>query len=337
MGKRGQSIDQYLSSASARPASSNAFSYSKRTIASGGKIHPALNPAYGGFRYSKDPGDGKETVSITVALDVTGSNADNARQLWDKLPKMLALMNTALRADGHLNMQLAFVGDAYTDDYPLQLSQFESGGDIIEKWLNLAVLEGGGGGQAHESYELMLWALVNQNNLDAWTRGEKGKLIVIFDEMPYNHVSVSQLEAIYNNYVAAPKDDGVAISAMQQSRSLDEVVLPRENITIEDMARQVQEKYDCWFIICGQSSYYRTEETIPIWRELFGPERVIKLEDPNDIAECAAGLVAMNAGISRRRVTEQLQQLGAGDSVIKTLLNVSTSIVPTTNSNIQVL
>ena len=75
------------------------------------------------------------------------------------------------------------IGDAQSDRVRLQVGQFESDNRMDDQ-LRTMFLEGGGGGQKSESYELATYFVARHTATDAWDkRGRKGYLFLIGDEM----------------------------------------------------------------------------------------------------------------------------------------------------------
>jgi hypothetical protein len=113
---------------------------------------------------AEDMKPGKKIVSksknpIIIALDVTGSNIDFARLVYDKLPMFYG----EIESKGYLtdfDICICAVGDAKYDDYPIQIGTPAKGIEI-DSWLEKIVLESGGGGNDHESYEIMAHYLAN--------------------------------------------------------------------------------------------------------------------------------------------------------------------------------
>jgi len=101
---------------------------------------------------------------IIIVLDVTGSNINFARLVYDKLPMFYG----EIESKGYLDdfdLCICAVGDAKCDDYPIQIGEFAKGLEI-DSWLEKIVLEGGGGGQQTESYELMAYYLLHSTVLE---------------------------------------------------------------------------------------------------------------------------------------------------------------------------
>jgi len=97
---------------------------------------------------------------IVIALDVTGSMGDSTKIMFDKMPMFWGQMEQK----GYLKdpaVSFAAIGDAYCDQAPLQITQFERA-KKIHPWLEKIWLEGGGGGQTMESYDLAALFYINR-------------------------------------------------------------------------------------------------------------------------------------------------------------------------------
>ena len=158
--------------------------------------HPLMNPLGVRARESRDGPAHPNSLGIVFALDVTGSMGD--------IPDMLArrelptFMNTVL-ALGIADPQVLFmaVGDATSDNAPLQVGQFESAAREMDQWLTWSFLEGGGGGSGEESYELALYFAARHTEMDCWVKRKKrGYLLMTGDENPYPRVSKQQASAL---------------------------------------------------------------------------------------------------------------------------------------------
>lgn len=118
-------------------------------LASG--LHPQMDIA-GKIRESRDSVEHPESLAIAVIFDVTGSMGSVPRVLQTKLGALMRLLIQKGYV-AHPQVLFGIVGDAYTDSVPLQIGQFESGLEMDDE-LGKFYLEGGGGGQVHETYEL---------------------------------------------------------------------------------------------------------------------------------------------------------------------------------------
>src|SRR6185369_14338805 len=118
---------------------------------------------------------------------VTGSKGSVPRSLQAKLPQLLGLL---LRKAYVRHPQILFgaIGDATCDRAPLQVGQFESDNRLDDD-LSRILLEGGGGGQQTESYELAMYFMARHTTIDCFDkRGKRGYLFIIGDEMAYGQV-----------------------------------------------------------------------------------------------------------------------------------------------------
>lgn len=93
----------------------------------------------------------KSKSPLVIACDVTGSMGDWPATIFSKLP-YLELEGKEYLGET-MEISFAAIGDVYSDDYPLQVRKFTKGTDL-KKQLKQLVIEGNGGGQQKESYDL---------------------------------------------------------------------------------------------------------------------------------------------------------------------------------------
>lgn len=230
---------------------------------------------------------------IAVILDVTGSNYTAAVAAHAKLPQLLGL----LQRKGYVeDPEILFgaIGDAFTDQVPLQMGQFESDNRMDEQ-LSALYLEGNGGGQTHETYELAAYFLARHTYLEPFEKqGRKGFVFFIGDEKPY--------DAIRNRYGRHTLESltGDSIEA---------------DISTEAIFRELQERFNVFFLFQKQGSYSEAE-ILPTWRKLLG-ERALVLDDPDAICETIALTLGLVEGtISLDEGLDDLQQNGATKAAI---------------------
>ena len=246
-----------------------AFTHDQDVRASGVvRIHDQMNPR-GVTRESRDSDQHPDSVAIGVIFDVTGSMGTVPRVLQTKLGALLR----ALIQKGYVeHPQILFgaVGDAYTDSVPLQIGQFESGLEMDDD-LGKIYLEGGGGGQVHETYELAMYFMARHTVIDCYEkRGHKGYLFTIGDEKPYQVVRGQQ---VANHIGDTLKRD-----------------IPTEQIIAE-----VQERYEYFHLIPTNTSHGRNPEVQERWKELLG-ERVLLLDDEAAVCETIALAIGLCEG-----------------------------------------
>ncbi|HVT82305.1 MAG TPA: hypothetical protein VHM90_16805, partial [Phycisphaerae bacterium] len=207
MGSSRWSDDFYNDRAAYRAATgASAFAYTDAMHSaphSARKVHGKLNPSGVKMRESRDSDAHPLSKSIAVMFDVTGSMGGIPVTLQKKLGE---LMNLLIRKGYVEHPQIMFgaVGDATCDRAPLQVGQFESGIEM-EDDLGRFFLEGGGGGQNTESYELAAYFLARHTAIDCFgKRGEKGYAFIIGDEKYYPAVKPREVETIIGDALEAP-------------------------------------------------------------------------------------------------------------------------------------
>lgn len=247
--------------------------------------HAMMNPKGLRVRESRDSADHPNSLGIAFALDVTGSMGDIPNLLArQELPTFMKLLNACHIADPQLLFMA--VGDATSDNAPLQIGQFETTAELMDQWLTWSYLEGGGGGSGSESYELAFYMLAQHTDLDCWNkRKKKGYLFMTGDELPYPAVSRHQIEALVGT-------------------KLD------QDIPIEEVIAAASETYHLFFLIPDLKRRKNCEKR---WRALLG-DHVICMESAADTCVVAAAIVGLT-----ERVLPDL------DAVVQTLQNAGIS------------
>jgi len=239
------------------------------------QCHPLMNPKGVRLRESRDGADHPNSLGVVFALDVTGSMGDIPRLLAQKeLPTFMKILMGCQIPDPQILFMA--VGDAISDNAPLQVGQFESTAELMDQWLTWSFLEGGGGGSGEESYELGMYFLAMHSEMDCMVKRKKrGYLFMTGDEMPYPTLSRHVVETVIGD-------------------RLD------NDLTCEEIVAEVQKSYVPFFIIPDQS---RARRCARRWRDLLG-DHVICLDAPDDVCFATAGVMLLNEG--RAASIEQL-------------------------------
>lgn len=301
MGSSRWSDADYSSRASYRSATGTpVFAYSA-SIASGDAdavVHDSLDPkrvagkssalAGQNIRECRDSDAHPTSNGVAVLFDVTGS----MKRVPDTVQKNLVTLMGLLLRKSYISdpaILVGAIGDAYVDRVPAQYGQFESGIEIENDLTNL-YLEGGGGGQQTESYELAFYFLARKTALDCFEkRGKKGYAFIIGDEMAYRSVNRKQVKEIFGDDL-------------------------QEDIPLAEITREVQEKYDLYFILPNMTSYFNDPKIESFWKELLG-QNFIKLEDPNGVSELIATLIGVSEGIVGDNLEDDLKDVGTDIAV----------------------
>src|SRR5690348_738392 len=226
--------------------------------------HPLMDPKGVKLRESRDSAEHPQSLAIAFALDVTGSMGGIPRDLALRtLPKFMRVLGDC----GVQDPQVLFcaVGDATSDQAPLQVGQFESTAELMDQWLTWSFLEGRGGGSGEESYDLAFYIAAQHTDMDNWVkRKKKGYLFLTGDENPYPAVSRHHIEALVGE-------------------KLD------EDIPIEEVIAAAAETYNVFFLIPDLARGKRCEKR---WRNLLG-NHTICMESPADACAVAAAIVGL--------------------------------------------
>lgn len=249
-------------------------------------LHTTLDPSGVKLRESRDSAAHPNSKAVAVFLDVTGSMAQVPKMIQAKLPSLMGLLiRKSYLADPHI--MVGAIGDANSDKVPLQVGQFEAGIEIDNDISNI-YMEGNGGGQNKESYELAMYFMARHTSIDCFEkRGEKGYLFILGDELFYPKIETKHVRKVFGEELSEP-------------------------IATKQIVGELLQKYEVFFIIPNLTNHYDDEEIYMGWVKLLG-ERVLKLDDPNGVCELIASTIAV------------LEGTRDADSVVKDLKDAGTS------------
>ncbi|MFC6092356.1 hypothetical protein [Saccharothrix lopnurensis] len=234
------------------------------------RADPSLDPR-DAVRECRDSADHADSTPIAVLFDVTGSMGRVPKVMQTKLGKLHGL----IQRKGYLtDPQLMFggIGDADSDRVPLQVGQFESDNRMDEQ-LRTILLEGGGGGQKSESYELAAYFMARHVVTDAWQkRGRKGYLFLIGDELNKPRLEARHIRRVIGDDV-------------------------HQDIDPVSVYRELERRWHVYYVLPDQSAYYNDPEIAEHWRGVLG-QRFLKLDDPGAVCE----LIAATIGLEERVV-----------------------------------
>lgn len=247
-----------------------AFTYNHHVNSTGViQVHDDMNP-YGKTRESRDSDAHPNSVAIGVLFDVTGSMGSIPTVLQTKLGSLMKLL-VAKNYVEHPQILFGAIGDAYSDRVPLQIGQFESGLEMDDD-LGKIYLEGNGGGQVHETYELGMYYFARHTSIDCYEkRGKKGYLFTIGDEKPYPIVHSDQVADIIGDKLES-------------------------HVPVQAIVAELQEKYEYFHILPTNSYHGAKSEVQDVWKKLLG-ERVLMLEDEAAVCETIALAIGLCEGV----------------------------------------
>lgn len=229
--------------------------------------HPLMDPRGVKLRECRDSAEHPHALPIVFALDVTGSMGSIPETLARRdLPAFMQLLMDNQVEDPQVLFMA--VGDAFSDDAPLQVGQFESTAELMDQWLTWTWLEGKGGPGINESYELALYFAARHMDTDAWgERNKRGYFLMTGDEKPYPQLAASTVQKVIGDEL----EGELSVAAI-----------------VEELSRA----FEPFFFIPDAARRGRCEDT---WRALLG-DRVICMESGEDTCTVAAALVALGEG-----------------------------------------
>jgi len=242
-------------------------------------MHPSLNP-YGVVRESRDSLVNPQSNAIIIGLDVTGSMG----MIADAMARegLGTLVEEILRrqpvSDPHI--LACGIGDAYYDDAPLQVTQFEADIRIADQ-LTMIWLEKGGGGNCHEGYHLPWYFAAQHTQIDCFEkRGKKGYLFTVGDEEPPEELLASHARDIFGDSL-------------------------QRDLSVNELLTMVSRMYHVFHVVVEEGNYARGNlpRVMKKWTALLG-QRVLRLKDYRRLAEVVVSAMEVNEGRDRETVAK---------------------------------
>jgi len=225
-------------------------------------INEALNP-YKVTRECCDSEEHPNTIPVILALDVTGSMGDSAKEVATKLNIIMTELYSKVK---DVEFCIMGIGDFSYDDAPLQVSQFESDIRIAEQ-MDKIWFESGGGGNNFESYSAAWYFGARHCKLDCWNRGKKGIIITLGDEDLNPYIPYNRLTRVTGDSLQG-------------------------DIETKDLYKEAAEKFDIYHIYVDHHGYqYANMDT---WTDVLPKQHVMscKIEDiPQAISDIVTSAV----------------------------------------------
>ena len=220
------------------------------------------------MRESCDSTEHPNSTPIILGLDVTGSMSNILQVMAEKLGLVMTeVYNRKPVTDPQI--LFAAVGDAVYDDYPLQVTQFES--DIrIAKQLTEVYFERGGGGNGFESYPLIRYFAANHTKCDNYLKRNKKGFIFTFGDDGYpSKLTKREIKEIFGDDV-------------------------EKDIPIDEILTKVNRQFEVYHFCMAQGGSYRDSD-YRNWQNLLG-ERAIRVKDYSKIPEIIVSILETYAG-----------------------------------------
>ncbi|ONG58147.1 hypothetical protein BKE38_03395 [Pseudoroseomonas deserti] len=243
------------------------------------RIDPALDPKGVALREARDSAHNPNSTGIVIGLDVTGSMGMIADALARHGLGTLVEEVLARKPVPDPQVMVMGIGDAFCDQAPLQVTQFEA--DIrIAQQLQALWLEHGGGGNDSESYQLPWYFAARHTAMDCFEkRGRKGYLFTVGDEMPPPVLLPEQIARITGDGEERP-------------------------LSPEALLAEVEKKFHVFHLIVEEGSYARgnLDRVVPAWQRLLG-QKALRLADHTKLAEVVVSAIQVTEGVDAGTVT----------------------------------
>ncbi len=268
-------------------------------------LHDSLDPAKakGLVRESRDSDDNPNSTPIILGLDVTGSMGKIPDYMVrEGLPAFFTnIYDRKPVSDPHV--MFMGIGDVVCDQAPLQVSQFEADIRIAEQ-LKALFLEGGGGGNACESYTLPWYFAALHTLTDAFEkRGRKGYLFTVGDEEVPALLKAEEIERVIG-------------------------VKPQMDYTAEQLLDLVSRQYHVFHVVVEEGSYYRghPDKVRRSWQDILG-QHVLMLSDYTKLSEVVVSAIQIVEGGHAADVSDSW----GGDTAV-VVRKATQGLVPVTKS-----
>lgn len=239
---------------------------SRAQIFARNSIHPDFDPRNIKVRESVDSDVNPNSTPIILAVDETGSMGVLAETIIRSGLGTIMQEIYARKPVTDPHIMCMGIGDAYSDQAPIQATQFEADIRLANQLQNI-FLEGNGGGNGGESYHLAWYFAAFKTSCDAQRkRHRKGYLFTVGDEAPHEVLTRAQIQTFI----------GDAVETDMTSRGLLALLRPNWEV----------------FHLIVNPAY---AEAVPKWRELLG-ERAIEVGDYNRLAEVIISTIQIIEG-----------------------------------------
>jgi hypothetical protein len=228
----------------------------------------AFNPSPVNMRFSKRGpfNEFKDVITVLIGLDVTGSMDIIPKSLLEgKLGSLMVdLKKTFNKPNENLQISFAGIGDAKSDEAPLQVTHFESDNRFAQQ-LQKIWLEGHGGANGAESYNLLWWYAANKTHLNYVKQdGRKGILITIGDDNVHPGLTAGEIQMWLDpKYEGGDISNQVLLSAAKEQYDVYHIVITDGNAYGYDYLTKAD-----------KTKEQKTRETQQ-WKDLLGVNNVI--------------------------------------------------------------
>jgi hypothetical protein len=227
------------------------------------ELHSSLDPK----KWSEENLQSESRHPIVFALDVTGSMGDWSKIIYDKMPMFYGqiLMQNYLSDPA---ISLCAIGDSHCDKVPLQVSEFGQGKGI-DQLLSKLFLEGKGGGNKHESYDLAANFYSTQVDL---VNAEIPFFFVTGDEGYWEEEKAEEINRVLGHGIKDAK------------------------INSKNLWKNLMKKFNVFHIKKPFKNISQDGVITKQWVDTLGEERILKITEAKACVDVMLGAIAITSG-----------------------------------------
>lgn len=235
-------------------------------------LHPNLDPK----NWSDSKISTHSRSPIVFGLDVTGSMGEWVKIIYEKLPMFYGqIMLQKYLEDPAISF--CAIGDHEASFAPLQISPFSQGLEIDDQIKKL-FLEGGGGGNSKESYELAAWFYLNKCELE---NSQFPFFFVTGDEVFFDKISKTALKKVIGIEL-----DSTIVNINNDNTELSSI----------EAFKLLCKKFNVFHIRKSYGDVGKDKEMSKKWAEALGPERILDVQTPKACIDVVLGAIAITSG-----------------------------------------
>ena len=240
---------------------------------------------------------------VIICVDGTGSMKNWPAEIFDRLP---LLYQTLSKYRPNVEISFSVIGDATSDQWPVQVSNFGKG-PTLDDYLKGLKPEGGGGPGIRESYELWAYFMATRcttpNAKDPFT-------IVMGDEKFYDTINPEQVKKYLG--VSTQAQDAV------------------------EVWKELGNRFDIRFLRKENDMPGKNPEIIAKWEEALGPGHIVPVYDATRVVDVAMGLIAQRWGsFGDFKTNLSARQDADGIEAVMTSLRAAPGLPPGVKSNLK--
>lgn len=253
------------------------------------KLHPSLDPT----RWNDELLANTHKNPIVFALDDTGSMGEWVNVIYDKLPMFYSQIKIQNYVEDP-SISFAAIGDHNCCTAPLQVSEFGAGIEL-DQMVSKLFLEGNGGGNERESYELSAYFYLKRVDLGNceypfyFVTGDEGYFDTLNKETVKKFLDLGE-ERDYNS---------------------------------KELWHELMNKYNVFHLKKPYLSKNYEDKIRKQWEDTLSPERVIVFKESKAVIDVILGLISITSGSrTLEEYLKDMQQRGQSNERLELIQQV---------------